>query len=146
LTEAAETLSLDLPQERQIVKSALEKWLTEWDSARILERFNELPDEILNTKIWRLATHVEKTFGAVAAAVRAIANDSLTLEKGLNRIADAFSDSEKEFFTRRKDLTIIEDFISGAGTREKIWNYLAICEANERRENRTSPRPTHAAD
>ena len=129
LTDAAEPLSLDLPQERQIVKSALEKWLTDWDSARILERFNELPDEILNTKIWRLATHVEKTFGAVAAAVRAIANDSLTLEKGLNRIADAFSDSEKEFFTRRKDLAIIEDFISGAGTREKIWNYLAICEA-----------------
>jgi hypothetical protein len=129
LTESAAPLSLDLPQERQIVKSALENWLTDWDSARVLERFNELPDEILNTKIWRMATHAEKTFGAVAATVRAICEDSLALEKGLNRIADAFSDSEKEFFTRRKDLTIIEDFIGGAGTRDKIWNYLAICEA-----------------
>jgi len=128
LTEADKPLSIDSPKDRPVVKAALENWLTDWQSARVLERFNDLPDEILNTKIWRLATHAEKTFGAVAATVQGVSDDSLSLEEGLHRIADAFSDSEKEFFIRKKDLIIIEDFINGAGMREKIWNYLAVCE------------------
>jgi len=131
LTDSYEPLSLDSSKDRPMVKATLEKWLTEWQSARILERFNDLPDEILNTKIWRLATHAEKTFGTVAATVKAISDDSLSLEEGLHRIADSFSDSEKEFFTRKKDLIIIEDFINGADRREKIWNYLAICETTQ---------------
>ena len=138
LTDADKSLSIDSPKERPIVKAALENWLSGWQSSGILERFNDLPDEILNTKIWRLATHAEKTFGTVAATVTAISDDSLPLEEGLHRIADAFSDSEKEFFTRKKDLIIIEDFISGAAMREKIWNYLAVCEttSDERIEDK----------
>ncbi|MCY7348977.1 MAG: hypothetical protein LH614_22535 [Pyrinomonadaceae bacterium] len=128
LTGASAVQSIDTPNERQTVKTALEKWLTDWQSARVLERFHDLPDENLNTKIWRLATHAEKTFGMVAATVRAILDETLSLEEGLHRIADAFSDSEKEFYTRRTDLTVIEDFIGGAAMREKVWNYLAICE------------------
>ncbi len=128
LTDAENPLTLDSPKDRSQIKSALEKWLADWQSSHILERFNDLPDEILNTKIWRLSTRAEKTFGAVAATVAAISDDSLSLEEGLHRIADAFSDSEKEFFTRKKDLIIIEDFINGAAMREKIWNYLAVCE------------------
>ncbi len=128
LTGADKMFSIDSPKERPLVKAALENWLTDWQKARVLERFNELPDEILNTKIWRFATHAERTFGAVAATVKTISDDTLSLEEGLHRIADAFSDSEKEFSTRKKDLIILEDFISGAGIREKIWNYLAVCE------------------
>lgn len=131
LTGTGEFQTLDAPKERQAVKTALENWLDGWHSARVLERFNDLPDENLNTKIWRLATHVEKTFGAVAATVKAVLDDTLSLEEGLHRIAEAFSDSEKEFHTRRKDLIVIEDFISGAAMREKVWNYLAICETTQ---------------
>jgi hypothetical protein len=90
-----------------------------------------LPDEVLNTKIWRIATYAEKTFGTVAATVSAILDDSISLEEGFHRIADAFSDSEKDFFARRKDLIVLEDFINGAGKREKIWNYLAVCQPTQ---------------
>ncbi len=123
--------SIDQPADRQTVKNALENWLTDWQSERILEQFNDLPDEILNTKIWRMATHTEKTFGAVAATVAAIMNESVSLEEGLHRVADAFSDSEKEFVARRGDLIVLGDFIKGVGKREKIRNYLAICETTE---------------
>ena len=123
--------SIDAPKDRLAIKAALEKWLVNWQSARVLERFNDLPDEILNTKIWRIATHTEKTFGVVAATVTAILNDAISLEEGLHRVADAFSDSEREFTVRQKDLIVLEDFINGAGKREKIWSYLAVCEKTE---------------
>ncbi len=128
LTTADDFQSIDTPEDRKAVRAALEKWLADWHATAVLERFNELPDEILNTKIWRLATYAEKTFGTVATTVAAILNDSISPEEGLYRIADAFSDSEKEFFARRKDLIVLEDFINGAGKREKIWNYLAVCQ------------------
>ena len=123
--------SIDQAGDRQTVKSALENWLIDWQSERILERFNDLPDEILNTKIWRMATYTEKTFGTVAATATAILDDSVSLEEGLHRVADAFSDSEKEFASRRDDLTVLGDFIKGVGRRERISNYLAICETTE---------------
>jgi hypothetical protein len=50
LTGGTEPLSLDSPVDRPLLKAALENWLTDWQSARVLERFNDLPDEILNTK------------------------------------------------------------------------------------------------
>ena len=123
--------SIDQPSDRQAVKIALENWLSNWQSERLLEQFSNLPDEILNTKIWRMATYTEKTFGAVAAAAAAILDDSVSLEEGLHRVADSFSDSEKEFAVRRGELVILGDFINGVGMREKISNYLAICETTE---------------
>ncbi|MDQ2747561.1 MAG: hypothetical protein M3T96_09895, partial [Acidobacteriota bacterium] len=138
LTEWAQILtgtktfhSIDQPADRQTIKNLLEHWLTDWESERILERFNNLPDEILNTKIWRMATHTEKSFGAVAATASAILDETISLEEGLHRVADAFSDSEKEFAARHDDLVSLGDFIKGVGKREKIRNYLAICETTE---------------
>ncbi|HSK74779.1 MAG TPA: hypothetical protein VK892_23980, partial [Pyrinomonadaceae bacterium] len=131
LTGADGLQSIDTPEEQQNVRQALENWLNDWEIARVLERFNELPDEILNTKIWRLATRAEKTFGAVAATVRAILDEFISLEEGLHRVADSFSDSEEEFFAATKDLIGLEDFLGGAAKREEIWAYLAVCETTQ---------------
>lgn len=131
LTGTKNLQSLDQSEERQEIKTALEGWLIEWQSERTLERFNDLPDDILTTKIWRMAMHTEKTFGVVAATVAAILDDSISLEEGLHRIAESFSDSEKEYAARRNDLTVLGDFIKGVGRREKVRNYLAICETTD---------------
>jgi len=120
--------SIDEGDERTLVRDALENWLADWKTARLLQRFGELPDDVLNTKIWRLAAHAEKTFGSVAAIVGAIGDESIALEEGLHRIADAFSDSERELFARTSELIVLEDFTSGVALREKIWNYLSLCE------------------
>ncbi|HRH40358.1 MAG TPA: hypothetical protein PKY82_01850, partial [Pyrinomonadaceae bacterium] len=110
---------------------ALKNWLTDWRSARVLERFDELPDEMLNTKVWKLTRNAQKTFGSVAATVEAVLTKAITLEEGLQRIADAFSDSQEEFFNSTNDLVILEDFINGLGKRKGVWDYLAVCEATE---------------
>ena len=123
--------SIDAPEDIKEIKNSLQSWLMDWQTARVLERFDELSGEILNTKIWRLSIHAEKTFGAAAATVKLILDESISLEEGLHRIADAFSDSEKEFFGCAKNLIVLEDFINGAAKREKIWSYLAICETTQ---------------
>lgn len=123
--------SLDTPEERQKIQTSLETWLKEWNSARMIERFNELPDEILNTRMWRLSINAEKTFGAVSETVKAASDGFITLDEALHRVADAFSDSDEEFFERTNDLVVLEDFINGAMQREKIWSYLAVSEPTQ---------------
>jgi hypothetical protein len=56
---------------------------------------------------------------------------SISLEEGLQRIADSFSDSEDEFYSCANDLVVLEDFISGLAQRERVWEYLALCEATQ---------------
>ncbi len=128
LTGADLIRSIDDSKAQTVVRDALANWLADWKTARLLPRFNELPDDIINTKIWLLAAHAEKTFGAVAEIAGSIADDLIALEEGLQRVADAFSDSEREFLARKNDLIVLEDFIGGVALREKIWNYLALCE------------------
>lgn len=113
------------------VREGLKRWHSEWFASRLLERFAELPDEILNTKMWRLSTLAEKSFGSVATTVGSVLDGSIVIEEGLQRIADAFSDSQDEFFARSKELTILEDFITGTNQRAQINSYLAVCEATE---------------
>ena len=131
LTSSDTFTSIDLPEDSERVVKALQIWLSDWQKARLLERFGGLPDEILNTKIWRLSLLAEKTFGSVATTVASVLDESITLEEGLHRIADAFSDSEEEYFERAKDLVVLEDFVSGTHRREDIRTYLAVCETTE---------------
>jgi len=137
LTEIKGVKTIDVAEDLNAVKEALKKWFDDWDSARILERFNELPDEILNTKIWYISVNIEKTFGSVASSLQKFFDESISLEACLQRIADAFSDSEDEFLLRQTDLIMLVSFIKSASNRETIWKYLAICERTEIEEIET---------
>ncbi|MBA2621599.1 MAG: hypothetical protein H0U87_10405 [Acidobacteria bacterium] len=110
------------------VRERLESRLNAWRESRLLERFEELPDEILNTRAWRLAAHAGKNFGALAEILESVVVRAVSLDEGLQRVADTFSDSEAEFFARSHDLTVLENFVGGAAAREKIGGYLAVCE------------------
>ncbi len=123
--------SIDNEADQKAIKSAFELWLKEWETKRVLERFDELPDEIFNTQIWKFSTNSKKTFGTVASAIREILADSISLEEGLLRIADGFSDSEKVFENCRKDFAVLEDFVNTVDKRGEIAIYLAVCGATE---------------
>jgi hypothetical protein len=131
LTGVEAISSINLPEDCETVKTGLRVWLFDWEKVHLLERFNELPDEILNTKIWRLSLLADKTFGSVATTVHTILDESIPVDEGLHRIADAFSDSDDEYFARTKDLVVLEDFISGTRRREEIRTYLAVCESSD---------------
>jgi hypothetical protein len=131
LTSAEDFHTLDDPQDRERIYGALTNWLKDWKATQVLERFGKLPEDSLNTKVWRLATNANKTFGFVANSIEEAINDVISLEECLQRIADAFSNSEKVFIERTKDLVKLEDFLNGADLRNKAWEYLALCEITQ---------------
>ncbi len=140
LTEITDVATIDVAEDRNRVKESLKVWLEEWNEAGILEHFNELPDEILTTKIWYISISSEKSFGSVATAIQTFLDESITLEVCLQRIADSFSSSEIEYKLRQDELITLVSFIRSAATRDRIWNYLAVCERTENDEieqNRT---------
>ena len=128
LTGANTFKTIDVPEDEDAIIHALNGWLTEWKKSGVIERFSELPDDILNVNIWAVSVQAEKTFGTVAETVKSILENFIPLEEGLHRIADTFSDSEDEFFNTTRNLIVLDDFINGEKLREKIWSYLAICE------------------
>ena len=109
-------------------KMQLSKWLSEWQKARLVERFDLLPDEKLNSKLWRIASNVKKTFGTVAEAVDNLLQEKVKLDSCLQTIVDAFADSEEEFESKKKDLDALGECIGRLVERDKINTYLTLCE------------------
>ncbi|MEK7723914.1 MAG: hypothetical protein AAB336_06165, partial [Acidobacteriota bacterium] len=123
--------TIDNPSDCELVVQSLQVWLTDWQNAKLLERFDDLPEEVLNTRTWKLARHAQKTFGLVEITIESVLSRAISLEEGLQRVADAFSDSEEEFYFCSKNLVVLEDFISGLAQRKRIWEYVALCEATK---------------
>ncbi len=120
--------SLDKSEDRLMVIDTLTGWLANWREARFLEEFEALPDESLNSSIWRTAGNLRKTFGVLAETIDALVQNNIQLDQCLHNIADLFSDSEAEFDKKKNDLIVLRYFTQGAALRDEVSNYLALCE------------------
>ncbi|MEO8041605.1 MAG: DUF6079 family protein [Acidobacteriota bacterium] len=123
--------SLDDEAGRSALKAALEVWHVEWHKSRVLKRFNELPDDVLNARIWNLASRCSKTLGATADTIKGALDSSISLEECINRIGDTFSDSEEQFHRATSELVVVDSFIKGTPTRAQIVSYLSGCEVTD---------------
>ena len=131
LTGNEDIKAFDARVGRGDLSDVLSNWLDEWNEAEVLSKFNELPDEILNTKIWHVSTRVEKTLGSVTKTIESLIEGSVSLEDSLQRVAETFSDSLENLEDRKEDLHVLRDFIEGAEKRSQIWSYIAICESTQ---------------
>ena len=129
LTGLENLTSLDAERER--ITGALRNWVAKWQSAQILERFNELPDEVLNVRAWRVASHVERSFGTAAEAVKNYLDNKLSLEEALESVIDAFGDEPKAIAESRSQLAELECFIVAAKLRQTVWRYVARAEVTD---------------
>ena len=120
--------SLDRSDNRLAIIGAMTDWLTVWKAERVLEKFDALPDESLNSSIWRIAANLQKTFGAMADCIDALVQNITPLDQCIHNIADLFSDSELEFEKKKSDLYVLRDFTIGAAKRDEIITYLSLCE------------------
>lgn len=120
--------SFDTPQEHELLKSAFSSWIDEWNAAAVLTRFNELPDDLFNVRIWRLAAYASKTMGSVAESIKACLSDSISPEECLTQIADAFLDSTEEMDRAKGALGVVESFVKSSESRRDIKSYLALCD------------------
>lgn len=127
LTEDPQLSSIDTPAKLASVRAALETWLGKWKERRIFERLADLPDDLLNTKLWRLSSRAEKSFGTTSEVIGAFGDDQISIEEALQRIAEAFSDSEEQFLERRKELDVLDEFLTFTRLRADIKVYLAGC-------------------
>lgn len=117
--------SIDRPADRETLAAAFAKWAADWESNAILERFQELPEDILNVRIWNLTARASKTFGAVVEKIRKAGEGSVPLEDCLDRVAEAFAGSETDFLQGERELQTLASFIKGAALREQTRTYLA---------------------
>jgi hypothetical protein len=116
------------------IKTELKIWSESWKEAKISERFNALPDEVLNNKMWKLSSGIYKLFNTVATAIAGINAETLPLAEGLQRVADTFANSPIEYFNAKKQLEELELFIENASKYDEFWSYLALTEITDNDE------------
>ncbi len=128
LTGKEELTQLESADDHSLVVGALKEWQDRWIGRRLATRFDEVSDALINARMWRLARKSIKAFRTVSEAIESVIGDDRSLDTCLNRIADAFSDSELEFSKLNEEVSTLEDFIVGAKLREKIASWVSRCE------------------
>lgn len=123
--------SLEDAAGRAALETALRAWYTDWMKSRVLRRFDELPDDMLNGSIWALASRCSKSLGATAENIKSALDGSITLEECLNRLADTFADSEEQFHRAQSEFVVVDSFIKGMPARAEILSYLSGCEITD---------------
>lgn len=119
--------SLTDADEREKVRGGLMEFLTDWEGENIFQKFDSLDDAAINTRLWRLASRVRRSFGAVAEVVEELLGDSLALEEALQRIAESFGVSVKQFNICRAELNHLRYFLQ-TSDRRHILNYVSFAE------------------
>ncbi|MCC6824250.1 MAG: hypothetical protein IT172_00705 [Acidobacteria bacterium] len=122
------TGTLDDPALREEILSGLSDWLAEWDSTATASRFDELSDDQITSRIWRLSGPAFRPFMRAADAVRSVVAGSSTIEACLETVADTFSDSDVEFESNTANLKMLTDFVASAELREEALRYLSLAE------------------
>ena len=123
--------SIDDAAHREALTEALKTWHSEWIRGRVLRRFDDLSDDILNARTWQIASRCSKLLGAMADTIKAALDDTITLEECLNRIADTFSDSEEQFHRAQSEIVVLDSFIKGTPLRAEVLAYLSGCEITD---------------
>ncbi|HKP73310.1 MAG TPA: hypothetical protein VJT82_10265, partial [Pyrinomonadaceae bacterium] len=113
---------------REAVRAALAAWLSTWRGETVLRDFDQLPDAGLTTRAWNIAASVRRTFGAAADAVEAALAGNLSLEEGLQRVADTFSTSPEQFTESTSQLEALRAYVAGIARRETVRAYLTAAE------------------
>ncbi|HYG08790.1 MAG TPA: hypothetical protein VD835_02335, partial [Pyrinomonadaceae bacterium] len=113
---------------RERVRAALSAWLAAWRAETVLKEFDALPDAGLTTRAWDLAATVRRTLGASADAVADALAGSLSLEEGLQRVADVYGDAPEQLARVTEQLAALRTYTAGIVRRESVRAYLSAAE------------------
>ena len=104
-------------------------WLAEWDSAKVLGHFNEVPEEPLNTVIWKSVTRASRTLGASTSLLRKYLDGQSSVEECLGRISETFQDEPERFERAKADLETVRIYLEGFAERGRIERYVLTAAA-----------------
>jgi hypothetical protein len=128
LTGQMHLASIAEPEAREAVRAALSEWVETWRANQLLEKYEALPDEGLTTRTWGLAQAVRRSFNSAAESIEELLADTISLEEGLQRVADAFGDSLEQFKRHQDQLAKLTCFTSGLARRIEARAYLSLAE------------------
>lgn len=128
LTQNKTLGSIADPASRDVARAGLVDWVGEWRSSRLIERFEALPEDAVVTRAWRLIATSAQRFGMAAEAIETALVDVISLEEGLQRVSDTFSDSFEVFEQSLSQLDELENYIAGLEPRENVRKYVAVAE------------------
>ena len=128
LTGDATLVSIADADARESVRAALSAWLAAWRAETVLKEFDALPDAGLTTRAWDLAAAVRRTFGAAADAVADALAGNLSLEEGLQRVADVYGDAPEQLARAAEQLAALRIYTAGIVRRESMRAYLSAAE------------------
>jgi hypothetical protein len=131
LTNNEELPVITSAEAREETRTALKEWLVTWQSSDLLHRLDALPDEALTIHISNMAATVRKTFCSAAKAVEELLTDNVTLDEGLQRIVDAFSDSTEIYYSAAEQLRALTEFVNEIDHRLSIRDYLSAAEPTQ---------------
>lgn len=134
LTEQPQLASIAEPEAREAVRAALAAWLETWRAGKVLEKYDALPDEGLTTRVWSLSQAVRKSYGAAAESIEESLDDTISLEEGLQRIADAFGDTPDQFKRSQEQLGKLTLFMDGLAHRVQARFFLSLAEPTGQNE------------
>lgn len=126
--------SFDIAGHRKNLIEGISEWIENWDKARTLIRFSEIPVESVNSDIWRKASKATNTLGTTAATFKLVKDNSLGLEECFGRISELFLDDPAKFKLADEELKLVENFVRGWNEIRTIRGYLAIAELTDSEE------------
>ncbi|HEX6279476.1 MAG TPA: DUF6079 family protein, partial [Pyrinomonadaceae bacterium] len=105
-------------------KEGATEWLAAWDSERVLGRFNTIPEELLNTRIWKTVTRVSRSLGAATSLIRKFLDGQTPVEECLGRISELFLDDPQRLESAKADLEIVKTYLDSWRQREDCRAYV----------------------
>ncbi|MBX7219603.1 MAG: hypothetical protein K1Y36_06635 [Blastocatellia bacterium] len=123
LTERPDIQELTIAQGRKQVREALATWYQKWNEYQLIERFNNLPMEMLTTRTWQLIITCKRYFETTSNAVEAVLHERISLEMGLARIVEVFSANPTLFQRARQELRLLVEFLNWLPYYVKAKNY-----------------------
>lgn len=126
LTGRSDIGDISIDTEAAKFREGAEAWLSEWDMARVLGRFNDVPEEMLNTLIWKAVTRASRTVGATSSLIRKYLEGQSTAEECLGRVSELFQDEPERFQKANSDLETVRLYLDGFSERESAMKYLAV--------------------
>jgi hypothetical protein len=120
--------SVDAAEDREQIVESLKEWLAAWTADNTLTKFDALPDEQLNTAVWRIAVGLKRTFGAAADSIDSLVRGGMSLVDCLKAVAELFSDSQAGYEQKIEELAVLNKYVLVSGRRGGMLTFVSIAD------------------
>lgn len=124
LTAQEEEIDLVSPQGRRQMIEGLIGWQSNWANLSLSSRIEQVPTEVLTTKLWQAVVTCRRYFDSMAYMISSLASEEISLEVCLGRIVNAFNNKEAIYSRAVGDLTTLISFLEWLPFYLESKNYV----------------------